>query len=587
MISSAPEAPFMDPYEVAAIETCLASFPRRVEALEWGAGRSTVHFARRLAAGSRWHAIEHDARWAVEVRDQAVRAGLAAQVEVDRVPPDAPFRDGVEDGDLRSFRSYVLLAAGLGRLFDFILVDGRARVECLRLGWELLADGGVLALHDAQRSEYAAGIPEGAASLRLTNGAVENEGPIQLLLLARDPSSFEVVASRLAPLLPAHISLSVGTVRRQVAITSGVAPREHPAVAPGPSRGARSCLFVNTCYPEFLRDHYRRRPELATAPHQEQLEALQRTLFGDSDFYSSGLARAGWRARDIVVNCGPMQARWGAEHGLQGEGLEVAVAQIREERPDVVYLHNLGLATRPFLEAIRPHTDLVVGQIASAVPAEAELGLLDLVVSSFPHFVRDFRARGLPAQYQALAFEPRVLSALSEGQRDLPLTFVGGLSASHTWVSGTGLLDTLARETPLAIWGYGTEALPPGSPIRGRHRGEAWGAEMFGLLRRSRVTLNRHSDVAKGYANNMRLFEATGCGALLLTDHRDNLDELFRVGEEVVAYRSSEECVALTKYFLAHEAEAAAIARAGQARTLREHTYERRKIGRASCRERV
>ena len=82
--------------------------------------------------------------------------------------------------------------------------------------------------------------------------------------------------------------------------------------------------------------------------------------------------------------------------------------------------------------------------------------------------------------------------------------------------------------------------------------------------------------VAKNYANNMRLYEATGVGALLITDHKDNLGELFQIGKEVVSYSSPAEAAELICYYTAHPREAREIARAGQARTLREHTYQRR-----------
>jgi spore maturation protein CgeB len=65
-------------------------------------------------------------------------------------------------------------------------------------------------------------------------------------------------------------------------------------------------------------------------------------------------------------------------------------------------------------------------------------------------------------------------------------------------------------------------------------------------------------------------------GTLLITDRKDNLDELFEVGKEVVAYSSPEEAAELIRYYIAHPDEAHAIALAGQARTLREHTYQRR-----------
>ena len=55
------------------------------------------------------------------------------------------------------------------------------------------------------------------------------------------------------------------------------------------------------------------------------------------------------------------------------------------------------------------------------------------------------------------------------------------------------------------------------------YRGEAWGLAMLRALARARVGLNRHSRVAGGHANNLRLFETTGVGTALLTDRKADL----------------------------------------------------------------
>jgi spore maturation protein CgeB len=99
---------------------------------------------------------------------------------------------------------------------------------------------------------------------------------------------------------------------------------------------------------------------------------------------------------------------------------------------------------------------------------------------------------------------------------------------------------------------------------------------MYRALASSRVTLNRHINVAENNANNMRLYEATGVGAMLLTDKKDNLGDMFEVGKEVVAYSNETEAAEMIRHYLAHPEEADAIARAGQARTLNDHTYEKR-----------
>jgi spore maturation protein CgeB len=99
---------------------------------------------------------------------------------------------------------------------------------------------------------------------------------------------------------------------------------------------------------------------------------------------------------------------------------------------------------------------------------------------------------------------------------------------------------------------------------------------MYQILHNSKITLNHHIDMANGYANNMRLFEATGVGTLLLTDWKVNLAELFEPGREVIAYRTPDECAELIGYYIEHDAEREAVARAGQQRALREHSYDQR-----------
>jgi len=336
-------------------------------------------------------------------------------------------------------------------------------------------------------------------------------------------------------------------------------------------------VFLNTCYDAFLADHYRRNPGLLHADYDTQLRAVNQTFFGDSDFYSRGLNLSGLKAYDLVVNCGPMQSAWASAHQSADVGYNLVARQVERIRPDVVYVQDMAGTPPELLAYFKGMGIMIVGQIACAISPSIRFEVYDLIFSSFPHFVDLFRQHGLTAYYQPLAFEPRILEVLPNPtyeRRDIGCSFVGGISAFHQ--AGGALLETLASQTPIEIWGYGITNVPPTSAVARKHRGEAWGREMFTLLNRSKITVNRHSEAASTNANNMRLFEATGCGALLITDYKDNLNDLFEVGKEVVAYRSPEECVALVKHFLRYPEEAEKIAKAGQQRTLRDHAYDNR-----------
>jgi spore maturation protein CgeB len=99
---------------------------------------------------------------------------------------------------------------------------------------------------------------------------------------------------------------------------------------------------------------------------------------------------------------------------------------------------------------------------------------------------------------------------------------------------------------------------------------------MLRVLYESRIVLNRHIGAAGQFANNMRLYEATGVGTLLLTDEKENLGELFAPGRETVTYRDEDELVERVRQYLDDDDARRRIARAGQQRTLRDHTYLRR-----------
>jgi len=74
----------------------------------------------------------------------------------------------------------------------------------------------------------------------------------------------------------------------------------------------------------------------------------------------------------------------------------------------------------------------------------------------------------------------------------------------------------------------------------------------------------------------MRLFEATACGALMITPYVPYLEELFDLGKEIVIYEDLYDLLDKINYYLKHEGERKKIAKAGQKRTLRDHTYDKR-----------
>lgn len=147
----------MRPYEEDLICELIGAL-RPMRCLEWGGGLSTLQFPALLAEGATWTSIEHDPSWAATLQRLVGEPQMhpivgRRRVVVRHVPADVPTFSG--DGTAAEFASY-LAAADDDAPYDLIFIDGRARAACVANAHDLLAPGGLVVLHDANRDAYLA-----------------------------------------------------------------------------------------------------------------------------------------------------------------------------------------------------------------------------------------------------------------------------------------------------------------------------------------------------------------------------------------------------------------------------------------------
>ena len=91
----------------------------------------------------------------------------------------------------------------------------------------------------------------------------------------------------------------------------------------------------------------------------------------------------------------------------------------------------------------------------------------------------------------------------------------------------------------------------------------------------SAVNFNCTSKQMKG-AVNQRVFDVPATGSFLITDYREQVENLFEPGKEIICYHSPEEAEEQIRRWLAAPDERARIAQAARKRVLAEHAYELR-----------
>lgn len=127
--------------------------------LEWGSGRSTVWFAKRVRS---LVSVEHDAAWGRHVPEMLRGSAVAGRVD---------YRVLGEDLDQGARSAYVRVAAELENAsLDFCLVDGVLRDHCAMACTEKLKPGGLLVIDNINWYLPHAPVSHAPGSRTMTQG---------------------------------------------------------------------------------------------------------------------------------------------------------------------------------------------------------------------------------------------------------------------------------------------------------------------------------------------------------------------------------------------------------------------------------
>jgi len=192
-----------------------------------------------------------------------------------------------------------------------------------------------------------------------------------------------------------------------------------------------------------------------------------------------------------------------------------------------------------------------------------------------PYIVHILRGRlASPVRYLPECFNP-ARHRLPEGEVIGPeyrcdITTAGN---AHSW--RVALYNQLGRYD-VKLWGGPLPLWMPNGPAKAMHQGRSvMNDEKARAFLGAKIVLN-NLHYGEIWGVNVRTFEAAGIGAFQIVDWRPAVDQLLDDGKEVVTFRHREDLLPMIDYWLRHDDERAAVARAGKRRAAAEHTYAHR-----------
>ncbi len=366
-----------------------------------------------------------------------------------------------------------------------------------------------------------------------------------------------------------------------------------------PKNGIGFLLLMEN-YHQSYTELFSKIPETEAISYSTIVNRFHSEFIYYGDAYRHGLSKNGVTAEQVVPSCVPLQLKWAHENrvrlsssrssrgpfrsllGFQKKppladevGMTIAFEQIRRLRPECLWVFSGVPVAQEMIEQWRRFVKKIILWWSCPLIPNFPYKSFDLILSCIPSMVRRFRQQGMNAEYLAHAFDPRVLKAVFPPSRRTPkVLFAGSISPDHS--ERRTFLDTLSRSVEINFYGYGIDYFPEDSPVRKTFCPGLWGKDFYSLLASHLIVIHHNIDVAGTEASAKRLFEATGMGTCVVTQHSDDLAALFDPGTEIITYSSVEECAEKIKYLLAQPELAVEIGGRAQNRTLAQHDYDHR-----------
>jgi glycosyltransferase involved in cell wall biosynthesis len=294
-------------------------------------------------------------------------------------------------------------------------------------------------------------------------------------------------------------------------------------------------------------DAHRALPSVAIVTGVSNLRMRQR--WGDHHFAvatAKALRRAGWRTRVLV------QAELD-EHDLG----EVDLVLLLAGKVELARVPGT-----PTVAWVIRHPDRV---------AAADLDGLDAAFVASDRFAARLREQGVRASALHQCTDPERFRPTPGGPAH-ELLFVGNSRGVRRRILAD-LPDELAARHDLAVYGYGWEPdlLDP-AHVRGDH---VPNDELPAYYSGAAVVLNDHWDAMRELAfPSNRLYDASACGAAVVSDHVDGLEELF--GGAISTYRQPAELAAVLDRLLGDEGARREIGARARAVVVERHTFDHR-----------
>ena len=364
-------------------------------------------------------------------------------------------------------------------------------------------------------------------------------------------------------------------------------------------------IRISTLYPPVAKLVNNKISKKKNLTYNELLREVFSFGFGENNNITKELSRKKYKCMEIIANVKLLQQSWSKQYS-KINNKNIIFEQICFYKSNIIYFGNYSLLNIKLINQIRKlnHVKLIIVFHCSPITPniEKKLKLADLVITCTEGYKKIIERKIKKKTYQiSHAFNATSKNIKNFEKRKIDIAFIGSLYIkSGLHVNRINLIYHLLKnfknsyiainfsiKNIINFFGFAiffnlrctfSEKLNiifKTIYIIIFSKKPVYGNQMLEILSNTKILINSHIEDTK-YAGNMRLFEGTGMGCMVLTDKKRSLNKLFSPKQEIVIYHSITDMINKIKYYLANKKKLSQIANKGFLKTIKDHNYKKR-----------
>lgn len=362
-------------------------------------------------------------------------------------------------------------------------------------------------------------------------------------------------------------------------------------------------LRISSIYPGFFKNISNKINDNDT--YEKILKNIFEEKYSVSNNISEELSKKNYECTEIIYNIKILQEKWLKQYGNLNTNEDIIFQQIKFYNPEVLFIGDVNLLSKKFINKVKSICQVKLILCFHCAPFSKKnldnLKLVDAIITCTEGYrkkiINLINIDSLLIQH---AFR-NVLEINFYEERYIDVSFLGSLFLSNKLHIGRiDIIYNLIKNYKksyvainfskfflLDFFMFIINSIIKFKFLKNFSKfykiififlfskKPVFGKEMFKVLKSSKILINKHIEDTE-YAGNMRLFEGTGLGCLLITDYKRDLEKLFDIEDEIVLYNNHNQLFEKINHYLKDSKNRLKISKNGYNKTRAIHNYSNR-----------